>query len=143
LKGIPRGLTENKASTNPVSQDARLLGRTYAIPFQQVWTAACQLAGGGLRGWSLLSADDQRGVIEATTKAFFLRTEDDIRVEVGLDENAQTRVDVLSMSRRHRGDLGRNRRNIGRFLRKLDRRLAAGPDKILDVTRTPAWLQGE
>jgi Protein of unknown function (DUF1499) len=136
-----QGLTESRAATDPHSADARLQGRTYAIPFQDVWSAALGLAEGGARGWSLLSADDQRGVIEATTKTWLFGIEGDVRIEIGLDENAQTRVDLLSHSRTARADLGRNRRAIGRFVRRLDKSLGAQPGQILDATRAPAWLE--
>jgi Protein of unknown function (DUF1499) len=136
-----KGLTESRAETDPHSVDARLQGRTYAIPFQKVWTAALNLAGGGVRGWQLLRADDQEGVIEATTKTRVFGIEGDVRIEIGLDENAQTRVDLLSFSRTDRADLGRNRRTIAKFLRRLDKRLGAQPGQILDATRAPAWLE--
>jgi hypothetical protein len=93
-----------------------------------------------MKGWSILSSDDQRGVIEAVAQTS-LRGEDDVRVEIGLDENAQTRVDVWAASQKNRRTFGRNRRAIGKFLRTLDQRLDAGPDKILDPTATPAWLE--
>ena len=141
MREILRGLTENQASTDPKSDDRKLRGRTYAIPFEDVWQASLGLCGGGLRGWSILSADDQRGVIEAISKTLVLGHEDDIRVEIQLDENAQTRVDLWSASQKDRANLGRNRRLIGRFLRRLDRRLAAKPGQILDPTRTPEWYE--
>jgi hypothetical protein len=139
LSGILRALTEKGAETDPASADARLLGRTYAIPFDTVWSAATRLAGGGLKRWTISSADDLSGVIAAGTRARFFGQGDRVRIEIGLDENAQTRVDVSSASRSRRPDFGRNRRAIGRFLTKLDEALAAKPEQILDATRTPAW----
>ncbi len=135
-----RGLTESRAATDPHSADRRLQGRTYAIPFDHVWRAALQLAGGGARGWSIHHADDQAGVIEAATRTLVFGIEGEVRIEIGLDENAQTRVDLMSYSLKHRADLGRNRRTIGRFLRRLDSHLGARPEQILDATRAPAWL---
>ena len=141
MREILRGLTENQAATDPKSDDRKLRGRTYAIPFEDVWQASLGLCGGGLRGWSVLSADDQRGVIEAISKTLVLGREDDVRVEIQLDENAQTRVDLWSASQKDRANLGRSRRLIGRFLRRLDRRLAAKPGQILDPTRMPEWYE--
>jgi len=140
LKGILRGLTETAVATDPVAADGRVRGRTYAIPFDDVWTAATRLAGGGLRGWSLLGADDQEGVIVAVAKPLLFGTPSDVRVEVRLDENAQTRVDAWSSSPGKRGDLGHNRRALGRFFRGLDRSLAVEPGQILDPTLSPSWL---
>jgi hypothetical protein len=139
LNPILRGLTESQASTDPTSDDRRLIGRTYAIPFEDVWQASVALCDGVLRGWSILSSDDQRGVIEAVARSSLLRVDDDVRIAIQLDENAQTRVDVWSGSRRNRGTLGRNRRLVGRFFRRLDRQLQAGPNKILDPTTLPEW----
>jgi len=140
LKEILRGLTEHQATTDPTSSDHRLRGRTYAIPFDDVWRAATSLASGTLRGWMLLSADDQEGVIEASTRTRLLGFRGEVRIEIGLDENAQTRVDAQSISMTRRGDLGRSRRALARFFRELDRALSAEPSKILDATRAPAWL---
>ena len=139
MKHFLRSLTENQAATDPTSDDGRLRGRTYAIPFEDVWQASLALCRGGMRGWSVLSADDQRGVIEAVSEAFLTGREDDVRVHIHLDENAQTRVDLWSGSQKSRANLGRNRRVIGRFLRRLDRRLDAGVGQILDATRKPTW----
>jgi hypothetical protein len=141
LNGIVRGLSENRSETDPTSPDPRLTGRTYAIPFEDVWQASTRLAGGELRGWSLLRADDQAGVIHAKTKSFLLRIDGDARVEVGLDENAQTRVDVWASSRVRRGDLGTSRRTIARFVHELDDLLGVQPHQILDPTRMAAWLE--
>ena len=143
MRGILKGLTETQATTDPTSDDRRLLGRTYAIPFQDVWQASIGLCGGGLRGWSILSSDDQRGVVEAISKTLVFGLEDDVRVEIQLDQNGQTRVDLWCASRKSRANLGRSRRLIGRFLRRLDRRLNARTDKILDPTRRAAWHEPE
>lgn len=139
MKGILRGLTEHGAATDPASPDARLLGRTYAIPFDAVWSAAMRLAGKELRRWTLESSDDIEGLIEARSKTLLFGQQDDVRIEISLDENAQTRVDMSSRSRLQRPDLGRNRRAIGRFLDRLDKSLGARPEQILDATRAVAW----
>ena len=141
MKGILRGLTENHATTDPESGDRRLRGRTYAIPFETVWHASVALCRGGLRGWSLRADDDQRGIIQATTRTLVFSSEGDVRVRIRLDENAQTRVDLWSASTTNRGDLGRSRRSIGKFLRRLDRQLDAKPGQILDPTLAPVWIE--
>lgn len=141
MTGILRGLTENRAATDPASDDRRLQGRTYAIRFEDVWTAAFQLTAGGLRGWSLRIADDQEGVIEGSARPLLFGRPCDVRIEIGLDENAQTRVDAESRLEGSRGDLGRSRRTLGRFFRALDRALHVQPGQILDPTRPPTWLE--
>ena len=140
MKGILRGLTETQVATDPASADRRLKGRTYAIPFDSVWSAATRLVRGKLRGWSLQAADDQAGIIVGSAQPLLFGGPCEVRVEVGLDENAQTRVDAWSSYPGKRGDLGRNRRTLGRFFRGLDRELSAGPGQILDPTRAPSWL---
>lgn len=140
MKRILREWRESQAVTDPRSDDTRLVGRTYAIPFEEVWQASIVLCGGGLKGWSILSSDDQRGVIEAVSRIPLIGLEDDVRVDIQLDENAQTRVDLWSAAQKERASLGRNRRVIAKFCRRLDRTLGAGPDQILDPTASPAWL---
>lgn len=139
MKGIWRGLTQNTAQTDPHHADLPLRGRTYAIPFEDVWSAAVGIAEGRIRGWKLVSADDQEGIINAESTTLVFRWIDDVRIDIALDENAQTRVDVQSASRVGAMDLGRNPRTIRKFLRRLDKELEADPSKILDPTRVPDW----
>ena len=140
MNPIVRGLTNNSAETDPHATDRRLVGRTYAIPFDEIWSAAVALADGGLLGWSMASANDQTGTIHAESTTPLLRFVDDVYVHIGLDENAQTRVDLRSKSRKGKGDLGRNRRTIGKFLRRLDKRLNVRPGQILDPTQPASWM---
>lgn len=136
---LVRGLTQNRAETDPHAPDWRLRGRTYAIPFDRVWTVALALSGGGLPRWSLVSADDQRGLIHARVLTRVLRRVDDVRVRVGLDDNGQTRVDLISAALHRKRDLGSNARHIRRFIEELDARLQATPAQILDATRQPQF----
>lgn len=138
MGGFFRGLSQNRARTDPWSEDGRLRGRTYAIPFDDVWTQSLRIANERIRGWTVVDEDDQRGVIEVESATRLWRFVDDVHISVGLDEDAQTRVDMTSASRVGRGDLGRNPRTIGRFLRELDRALAATPAQILDATGSRA-----
>jgi hypothetical protein len=133
---IRTGLTRNRAVTAPDSDDARLTGRTYAIPFEAVWQASLRLADGGLRGWSVLDADDRDGLIRAAITGPIERLRSDVRVHISLDPDAQTRVDASADSPAVRGDLGVNARRLGRFFRRLDRHLDANrPGARLDPTR--------
>jgi hypothetical protein len=133
-------LREDRANTDPRSPDQRLTGRTYAIPFDHVWTAAVGLAKDA-RGWTVASADDLAGLIIASTSSRILGIRDDVRVKIGLDENGQTRVDLSSRSRTERASLGRHRRAIARFFDRLDQRLNARPGQIIDTRRAPAWVE--
>jgi Protein of unknown function (DUF1499) len=132
VERVLRSVTANYAETTPSAEDRRLRGRTYAIPFDRVWTAACAQIEGAL-GWHLLEADDQVGSIRATATTLVFRFVDDVSLQITLDENGQTRTDMTSRSRKGKGDLGTNVRRIDRFMRRLDRSLDARPEQILDA----------
>jgi uncharacterized protein (DUF1499 family) len=120
---LVRALTRNVAETSPDADDPRLVGRTYAVPFEDVWQAAVALAI-GLPGWTLLVSDDREGRIVAEARTRFFRFVDNVSLHIRLDENGQTRVDARSVSRTGRADYGTNARRIGDFFRRLDERLA-------------------
>jgi hypothetical protein len=132
-----------QTSTDPHAEDERLRGRTYTIPFDRVWGAARALTDGGLRGWTLESADDQMGKLAARSLTLLRRNVDDVVVTVRLDENAQTRVDVHCSRSDSATPPRRHHRVIGRFFRALDQKLNLGPGDLLDPTRVPGWLVGE
>lgn len=99
--------------------DARLRGRTYAIPFEQVWRAALALARGGLTGWTSGSADDHEGVIRASAHSR-LAGAHDITIRISLDADAQTRVDAEVTPLKPGSDFGRAARRIRTFYHALD-----------------------
>lgn len=138
MNPLARAFGGGVAETRPEATDPRLRGRTYAIPFDEVWNASLQLADGGLRRWRLLEADDEEGVIRAEATSPVLRRVSDARIRIGLDENAQTRVDALTRPRNGKpGSGARGRRLIKAFFRSLDRRVKASPDRILDPISRP------
>jgi hypothetical protein len=143
LRELLLALREDRADTDPAAPDGRLVGRTYAIPFDKVWNAAVGVAKEGMRGWSVASADDLSGLIIASTATRLFNIRDDVRVKIKLDENGQTRVDVSSRSRTEKASLGRHRRGIARFFARLDQRLDARPGQIIDPTRAPAWVRAQ
>jgi uncharacterized protein (DUF1499 family) len=118
-----RAVTRNVAFTTPDAEDARLKGRTYAIPFEDVWQVTLNLIENELRFWSLVSADDREGIIRAEVKGRLERLQSAVTIRVGLDPDAQTRVDALAACRTGRADLGVNARRLGRYFREMDRRL--------------------
>lgn len=115
-------LGDSVAQTDPAAPDPELRGRTYAVPFEDVWAAAIALANGGLRGCSLKRANDRDGIIIAEARARFVGVSD-FMISVVLDADAQTRVDARSVSREARADLGTNARRIRNFYRLLEERL--------------------
>ena len=117
---LVKALRENRAETDPAHADPRLRGRTYPVPFHAVWIACLENVRAEHR-WTLTLSDDQTGTIRAEAVTRFLKAVDDITISVGLDEDAQTRVDMISQSRVGRGDLGANARRIARYFDRLDR----------------------
>jgi hypothetical protein len=111
-----RGVVE----TAPNAKDPRLRGRTYAVPFDEVWQAALKLTAGGLFRWTRHEADDTDGVILASSKSL-AGAFHDIMIRVTLDENGQTRVDASAQARSPLSDFGRSKRRLRRFFRALDR----------------------
>ena len=127
-----KGFTESAARTSPDSDDPVLAGRTYAIPFDAVWNAAVSLSGGGLKGWKLVSFDDQLGVIRTDVRGPLLPLEANVLVSVTLDPNGQTRVDMSALGNHRGGDLRVNYRRIRHFFRSLDLSLDVRPGQILE-----------
>ncbi len=121
----------SRAETHPDHPDRRLRGRSYAIPFERVWTAALLVAEDEIAGWSVLRWDDRAGIVFVEAHVPILRRTDDVRIHISLDVNAQTRVDVESVARQGKLDLGRNARRIGRFLALLDQATEAQGSQIL------------
>jgi len=117
--------------TRPNHPNPELRGRRYAIPFDRVWAAALKIVEEGSPRWVLLEANDQAGFIRAEAQTLLFRFVDDVLVQIGLDVDAQTRVDVTSRSRKGKTDLGTNGRRIRKFLRALDRALDARPELVL------------
>jgi len=137
-KRLERALTTNQAETDPRSEDPRLTGRTYAIPFDRVWTACVELVQRS-RGWTPLQAHDLDGFIRVRCRTLVFKFFDDVEIRVSLDDHAMTRVDMTSRSRKGRADFGTNARRIGRFLKGLDRKLGAEAGMILDPTVLYVW----
>lgn len=77
-------------------------------------------------GWDVVAAVPARGRIEATATTFWYGFKDDVVVRLSPVPGG-TRVDLRSVSRVGRGDLGANARRIEAFLKQLRGRLAAAP----------------
>lgn len=120
--GLIQALTQNRAFTDPEAGDPRLRGRSYSVPFVQVWDAAVDIAQ-KTRGWTVVSSDPRVGEIVAEASTRLWKFTDDVWIRMSLDEDGQTRVDMASASRKGSADLGTNARRIARFLRTLDARL--------------------
>ena len=100
-------------------------GRTYTVPFAEVWDAATADIR-GRRGWEIVHADEERGLLTVVCRSRLRRSSDDLSVWVRLDEYGLTRVDARAGSREGRLTPGANRRRILDLLESLDRTLGPG-----------------
>ncbi|MDT8340044.1 MAG: hypothetical protein RQ751_00910 [Longimicrobiales bacterium] len=138
---LVQGDRDARVSTHPSHEDDELRGRTYAVPFDAVWTAALRLAGGGLARWRVTRAEDVPGVIQAEVRPLLRGGATDVLIRIGLDRDGQTRVDLVASSRARRGGRRGSRRLTRRFLRALDRDLATSRGGA-PAARRPAASSG-
>jgi uncharacterized protein (DUF1499 family) len=89
---------------------------TLPIPLDQAFDRA--LAAAQEAGWQIVTADKSSGRIEATATTRWFGFEDDLVVRL-TPWGAGTRVDVRSVSRIGRSDIGTNARRIRQYLDRL------------------------
>lgn len=89
---------------------------TLAIPLDQAFDRALAVAQEA--GWQIVTADKSSGRIEATDTTRWFGFEDDVVVRL-TPWGAGTRVDVRSVSRIGRSDIGTNARRIRQYLDRL------------------------
>lgn len=70
-------------------------------------------------GWDIVAADSSARRIEATATTFWFGFKDDVVVRLTPAESGGTRVDVRSVSRVGRSDVGTNARRIREYLGRL------------------------
>jgi uncharacterized protein (DUF1499 family) len=75
--------------------------------------------------WVVVSADSGRGEIVAEAPSRFSGFVDDVVIRVSLDDSGLTRVDLSSHSRVFCFDFGVNRRRVQKYLRRLEKSIAA------------------
>jgi uncharacterized protein (DUF1499 family) len=90
---------------------------TVSLPPAQAFDRVLAIARG--EGWEIVTADRAAGRIEATDTTFWFGFKDDVAVRL-TPWGAGTRVDVRSVSRVGRSDVGTNARRIRAFLDALD-----------------------
>jgi len=93
------------------------------VPREEAFSQALSVA--RERGWEIVAFDEESGRIEATDTTFWFRFKDDVVIRVA-SWGKGSRVDVRSLSRVGRSDLGTNARRISRFLEGLAQR-SLGP----------------
>lgn len=77
------------------------------------------------RGWKIVAQDPDHGRIEAVATTFWFAFKDDVVIRLTPQDGA-TRVDMRSVSRVGRSDVGANARRIREFLRALMTRTSTG-----------------
>jgi uncharacterized protein (DUF1499 family) len=102
---------EQQRAAYPDIAPARL-----AMPAAAAFERALGAARG--QGWEIVSADPRAGRIEATDTTFWFGFKDDVVVRLTPD-GEETRVDVRSVSRVGRSDIGTNARRIRAYLASL------------------------
>jgi uncharacterized protein (DUF1499 family) len=93
----------------------------FAAAPEQVFARAVEVARG--LGWQIVAAVPAEGRLEATDRTRWFGFRDDVVVRVTADGTG-SRVDVRSVSRVGRSDLGTNARRIHRFLDTLQNSMA-------------------
>lgn len=87
---------------------------------EQVFEAAQQVV--KAMGWQLVSANQPLGRIEATDTTTWFGFKDDVVIRISPD-NGATNVDVRSVSRVGKSDVGKNAERIRNFLEQLQQQL--------------------
>ncbi|MEZ5421133.1 MAG: DUF1499 domain-containing protein [Vicinamibacterales bacterium] len=90
-----------------------------SIPADEAHRKALALVGS--RGWEVVAADEAGRRIEATDTTFWFRFKDDVALRVSAVPDGTSRVDMRSVSRIGRSDIGTNARRIRDFLADLAR----------------------
>lgn len=91
-----------------------------AVPLDRAFDIALEAARD--MGWSIVAADSTAGRIEAVDETFWYGFEDDVVIRL-TPSDGQMVLDVRSVSRVGRGDLGVNARRIRSYLEELRERL--------------------
>lgn len=86
------------------------------LPPDQAYNRA--LAAAHAMGWEIVEADSAAGRIEATDTTFWFGFKDDVVVRV-TSEGGESRIDVRSLSRVGKSDVGTNARRISGYFRRL------------------------
>ncbi len=77
------------------------------------------LAAARAMGWEIVASDPAAGRIEATATTFWFGFKDDVVVRIKADGASASIVDMRSLSRVGKSDVGANARRIRAYLRKL------------------------
>jgi uncharacterized protein (DUF1499 family) len=93
------------------------------LPLPPDTSFALALAAAKKLGWRIVDANPNEGRIEASDTTFWFGFVDDIVVRVRAEAGG-SRVDVRSLSRLGRGDVGMNARRIEKFMKVLKKEIS-------------------
>lgn len=122
-------LAERRSAPNPVeyggaevaSQQHKAYPDIKALHFKasvpQVFDAA--LATARDMGWAIAAQDPANGRIEATATTFWYGFKDDVVIRIRPEGNTETRLDIRSLSRVGKSDVGKNAERIRAFEKRL------------------------
>jgi uncharacterized protein (DUF1499 family) len=117
-KGAPNGTTyggpDIAAQQHRAYPDIQPL--TLHVPVDKAFSQALQAM--GAMGWEIIDASPSEGRLEGTDTTFWFGFKDDIVIRIKA-QGDDTRVDVRSMSRVGRSDVGTNAKRIREFEQKL------------------------
>jgi uncharacterized protein (DUF1499 family) len=91
-----------------------------SVPPAQAFDKALAVA--KAKGWTILHADKQAGIIEGYDKSLWFGFTDDVAIRVTAadpGDHSRSRVDIRSGSRQGRGDFGVNAARVRGFLAAL------------------------
>jgi hypothetical protein len=91
--------------------------RVVSRPPESVFEQALALARDA--GWTIVASDPKTGIIEATATSFWFGFKDDIVIRVWRAGNTASRVDMRSVSRVGKSDLGANAARVRAFMSRI------------------------
>lgn len=89
---------------------------------QQVFDAALTTARD--MGWEIAAQDASQGRIEATATTFWYGFKDDVVIRIQPESDGKTRLDIRSLSRVGKSDVGKNAERIRTFEQRIRKRLS-------------------
>lgn len=92
-----------------------------ALPHAETFKRALEAAN-AMPGWTVLAANAVRGHIEASETSFWFGFTDDVAIRVAADGSG-SRIDMRSVSRQGRSDLGVNAGRIRAYMTALKQRI--------------------
>lgn len=122
--GLKEWLTKNIHVTSPEDPDPFFHPRRYSQPKEDVVKAALEVLA-SLKDWRLEEHRENQGLIRAANGRLFPPSSEDIHLYILRGTDGVTKLEMTSRSRGGRGDWGRNKRNIAKFLSRLDSRIGS------------------